>query len=187
MNEYIDSMLKEVNRFYRGDEDLLRKRNEVALRHFDRIYDDLTDGERIMVDKKVRRQGLVPPAADLLANKNSDIVERLNSLVAEQGTYEDLSGGAAEAICAKVASEFNEPIESVISLLSGTRRGSSRKGEVYRLDDGRVVDEKTANEYKDNYKNMMDAAWEEHKRKGGRPGCISELSRDITSGLRRGL
>lgn len=44
-------------------------------------------------------------------------------------------------------------------------RQGSRKGEIFQLDNGSIVNEKEAEEYKNNYGNMMDQAWEEHKKK----------------------
>lgn len=46
-----------------------------------------------------------------------------------------------------------------------TDRQGSRKGEIFRLDNGSIVNEKEAEKYKNNYANMMDQAWEEHKKK----------------------
>ena len=44
-------------------------------------------------------------------------------------------------------------------------RQGSRKGEIFQLDNGSIVNEHEAEEYKNNYANMMDQAWEEHKKK----------------------
>ena len=43
-------------------------------------------------------------------------------------------------------------------------RQGSRKGGIFQLDNGSIVNEKEAEEYKNNYGNMMDQAWEEHKK-----------------------
>lgn len=51
-------------------------------------------------------------------------------------------------------------VESLVDM-----QGSSRKGSIYQLEDGRIVNEEEAKDYQNKYVDMMDQAWEEHKKK----------------------
>lgn len=98
--------------------------------------------------------------------------DRLNKIAKEKygKNYEDLD------IHAK------NDCESQVDDHKGSCKGS-RKGDIYQLDNGKIVNKEEADAYKNNYANMMDAAWEEHKRKkrdGSRKGSINidELDED---------
>lgn len=50
-------------------------------------------------------------------------------------------------------------VESLVDM-----QGSARKGSIYQLEDGRIVNEQEAKDYQNKYVDMMDQAWEEHKK-----------------------
>ena len=50
-------------------------------------------------------------------------------------------------------------VESLVDL-----QGSARKGTIFKTEDGRIVGEKEAEDYRNKYVDMMDQAWEEHKK-----------------------
>ena len=51
-------------------------------------------------------------------------------------------------------------VESLVDM-----QGSARKGTIFKTEDGRIVNEKEAKDYQNKYVDMMDQAWEEHKKK----------------------
>ena len=69
-------------------------------------------------------------------------------------------------------------VESKVSLQG------SRKGEpVFQLDNGKVVGEKEAQEYQNNYANMMEQAWEKHKQEKDRKGSHHNVSNIVIDRL----
>lgn len=50
-------------------------------------------------------------------------------------------------------------VESLVDI-----QGSARKGTIFKTEDGRIVGEKEAEDYRNKYVDMMDQAWEEHKK-----------------------
>ena len=69
-------------------------------------------------------------------------------------------------------------VESKVSLQG------SRKGEpVFQLDNGKVVGEKEAQEYQNNYVNMMEQAWEKHKEEKERKGSHQNVSNIVIDRL----
>ena len=69
-------------------------------------------------------------------------------------------------------------VESKVSLQG------SRKGEpVFQLDNGKVVGEKEAQEYQNNYANMMEQAWEKHKEEKERKGSHRNVSNIVIDRL----
>ena len=69
-------------------------------------------------------------------------------------------------------------VESKVSLQG------SRKGEpVFELDNGKIVGEKEAQEYKNNYVNMMEQEWEKHKQEKDRKGSHRNVSNIVIDRL----
>lgn len=50
-------------------------------------------------------------------------------------------------------------VESLVDL-----QGSARKGSIYQLEDGRIVGEKEAEQYRKDYIKMMEQDWEDYKK-----------------------
>lgn len=79
----------------------------------------------------------------------------------------------------KEYSDLPVNIQKIVENILSDRKGSST---VYQLDDGRVVGEQEAKEYRDNYGKMMEDAWEDYKsRQGSRKH--QNVSKLITSRL----
>ena len=69
-------------------------------------------------------------------------------------------------------------VESKVSL-----QGSRKGGPVFQLDNGKVVGEKEAQEYQNNYVNMMEQAWEKHKEEKERKGSHRNVSNIVIDRL----
>lgn len=50
-------------------------------------------------------------------------------------------------------------VESLVDM-----QGSARKGSIYQLEDGRIVNEEEAEQYRKDYVKMMEQDWEEYKK-----------------------
>lgn len=71
-------------------------------------------------------------------------------------------------------------VESRVDM-QGSRKGTSDTG-VYQLDNGKIVGKDEADQYKSNYINMMEQAWEDHKKnRKGNP--VNNIDPKIGQGI----
>lgn len=156
-------------RYARGMDDYHRKLDMIALREKSKHYDDLDISDKKDVEGKVDMQG-----------KGSRKGGTYNDALQAHGVYhgyedwEDtvfLPEDEALEQLSEIAEFEGKSVDTLVAEMSEFRRNSNpdrlggRKGSVYQLDNGSIVNEAEAKEYKENYGNMMDQAWEEHKRK----------------------
>ena len=156
-------------RYARGMDDYHRKLDMIALREKSKHYDDLDISDKKDVEGKVDMQG-----------KGSRKGGTYNDALQAHGVYhghedwEDtvfLPEDEALEQLSEIAAWEGKSVDTLVSEMSEFRRNSNpdrlggRKGSVYQLDNGAIVNEAEAKEYQENYGNMMDQAWEEHKRK----------------------
>ena len=156
-------------RYARGMDDYHRKLDMIALREKSKHYDDLDISDKKDVEGKVDMQG-----------KGSRKGGTYNDALQAHGVYhgyndwEDTTfvpeDEALETL-SDIATDEGKTVDTLVAEMSEFRRTSNpdrlggRKGSVYQLDNGAIVNEAEAKEYQENYGNMMDQAWEEHKRK----------------------
>ena len=156
-------------RYARGMDDYHRKLDMIALREKSKHYDDLDISDKKDVEGKVDMQG-----------KGSRKGGTYNDALQAHGVYhghEDwkdtvfLPEDEALEQLSEIAEWEGKSVDTLVAEMSEFRRNSNpdrlggRKGSVYQLDNGAIVNEAEAKEYQENYGNMMDQAWEEHKRK----------------------
>lgn len=156
-------------RYARGMDDYHRKLDMIALREKSKHYDDLDISDKKDVEGKVDMQG-----------KGSRKGGTYNDALQAHGVYnghedwEDtvfLPEDEALEQLSEISEFEGKSVDTLVAEMSEFRRNSNpdrlggRKGSVYQLDNGSIVNEAEAKEYKENYGNMMDQAWEEHKRK----------------------
>ena len=156
-------------RYARGMDDYHRKLDMIALREKSKHYDDLDISDKKDIEGKVDMQG-----------RGSRKGGTYNDALQAHGVYhgvhnwEDSSfvpeDEAIETL-SDIATDEGKTVDTLVAEMSEFRRTSNpdrlggRKGTVYQLDNGSIVNEAEAKEYQENYGNMMDQAWEEHKRK----------------------
>ena len=97
-----------------------------------------------------------------------DYYRKLNMIaLREYGKhYEDLDIHAKKVVESKVS-------------LQGSRKGEP----VFQLDNGKIVGEKEAQDYQNNYVNMMEQAWEKHKQEKDRKGSHRNVSNIVIDRL----
>lgn len=160
-------------RYARGMDDYHRKLDMISLREKSKHYDDLDISEKKEIEGKVDMQGKG-------SRKGSRKGGTYNDALQAHGVYhgyqdwEDISfvpeDEALETL-SDIATDEGKSVDTLVAEMSEFRRTSNpdrlggRKGSVYELDNGRIVGEQEAKEYQENYGNMMEQAWEEHKRK----------------------
>lgn len=156
-------------RYARGMDDYHRKLDMVALREKSKHYNDLDISDKKEGESKVDMQG-----------KGSRKGGTYNDALQAHGVYhgyndwEDVNSVPEdEAIetLSDIATDEGKSVDTLVAEMQEFRRTSNtdrlggRKGSVWELDNGRIVNEQEAKEYQENYVNMMEQAWEEHKRK----------------------
>lgn len=156
-------------RYARGMDDYHRKLDMIALREKSKHYDDLDISDKKDVEGKVDMQGKG-------SRKGGTYSDALQAHEVYHG-YNDWENTTfvpedeALEVLSDIAIDEGKTVDTLVSEMSEFRRNSNpdrlgvRKGSVYQLDNGAIVNEDEAKEYQENYGNMMDQAWEEHKRK----------------------
>lgn len=156
-------------RYARGMDDYHRKLDMIALREKSKHYDDLDISDKKDIEGKVDMQGKV-------SRKGGTYNDALQAHGVYHGyhDWEDSSfvpEDEALDTLSDIAESEGKTVDTLVSEMSEFKRTSNpnrlggRKGTVYQLDNGSIVNEAEAKEYQENYGNMMEQAWEEHKRK----------------------
>lgn len=157
----------EQQRYARGMDDFYRKVDAISLREYGKHYEKLDVHAQKRVESLVDRQG---------SSRKGGVY---NDALQAHGVYhgyqdwEDTNfvpeDEALETL-SDIAESEGKTVDTLVAEMSEFKRTSNpdrlgnRQGSIYQLEDGRIVNEKEAEQYRKDYVKMMEQDWEDYKK-----------------------